>query len=215
MASTTSTNLQTSHEDRTIVDPVDRVAGTATIVGPLLMLGSTVAWLVDAEATRSILLMWGVIGFGLTTVGFAFRLRDASPVGAGVVLALGVISACAGGGYAAEAAIVEHFGIERMNDQSTLMTALVLQLPGLTFPLSLLAAALASWRARLLAPAHAGLLTLGAILFPASRLPELPGLAVVGDSLLLLALVPIGLAVLRGTPVPGAPAAPPAATNPA
>lgn len=180
--------------------PADAVIAVATILGPLLMLGSSVAWLADAEETRAILLMWAVIGLGITIVGFSHRLRPAMPWAAAVVLGIGIVGAIAGGAYAAETAIVDHFGIERMNDQETLATTLVLQIPGLLFPLSFVAAAIASWRAQLLTPIHAGTLAVGALLFPASRIPEVAGLGVAADVVLALALVPIGIGLLAGRP---------------
>ncbi len=178
--------------------PADIVVAVATMVGPLLLLASSVAWLADAREAQAILLMWGTIGLALTIVGFSQRLRRALPWTAAVVLGIGIIGTAAGAGYAVETAMVDHFGIERMNDQDTLATVLVLQLPGLLFPLSLVVAAVASWRARLLTPIHAGLIAVGAILFPASRVPEIAGLAIGADAVLSLGLVTLGVALLTG-----------------
>ena len=183
--------------------PADLVVAVGTIVGPVLLLGSSVAWLADAREAQAILMMWGLIGLGLAIVGFSQRLRTALPWAAAVVLGIGIIGTAAGAGYAVEAAIVDHFGIERLNDQDTLATVLVLQLPGLLFPLSFVAAAVASWRARLLAPFHAGLIAVGALLFPASRIPEIAGLAVGADAVLSLGLVTLGVALLTGRARPG------------
>lgn len=178
--------------------PVEVVVAAATILGPLLMLGSSVAWLADADEARAILIMWAAIGLGLTIVGFSQRLATALPRMAAVVLGIGIIGMAAGAAYAAEAAIVDHFGIDRLNEQNTVATVLVLQLPGLLFPLSFVVAAIASWRAGLLAPLHAGLLAVGALMFPASRIPEVAGLGVAADVVLCVALVPLGIALLTG-----------------
>ena len=180
--------------------PADLVVAVATIVGPLLLLASSVAWLADAGELQAILLMWAMIGLGLSIVGFSQRLRAAQPWAAAIVLGIGIIGTAAGAGYAVEAAIVDHFGIERMNDQDTLATLFVLQIPGILFPLSLVAAAVASWRARLLTPIHAGLIAVGALMFPASRIPEIAGLAVTADAVLCLGLVTLGVALLTGHP---------------
>jgi hypothetical protein len=193
-----TTSTLTSPAQSTATSPSERLIGVATIVGPLLMLGSTVAWLADADEARSILIMWAMIGFGLTLVGFSGRLRTDAPGGSAAVLGLGMMGTCAGAAYAAEAAIVEHFAIERLNEQTTMSATLVLQVPGLTFPLSIIAAAVLSWRSGLLRPGHAAALAAGAAAFPASRVPEVAEIALLGDALLCAALVPIGLAVLRG-----------------
>jgi len=191
-----TTSTLTPPARSTAASPSDRLIGAATIIGPLLMLGSTVAWLAEAEETRAVLIMWAMIGFGLTLVGFSGRLRAATPGGAAVVLGLGMVGTCAGAAYAAEAAIVEHFGIERLNEQTTMSATLVLQLPGLTFPLSIIAAAVLSWRHGLLRPGHAAALAAGAAAFPASRVPEVAEIALLGDALLCAALIPIGIAIL-------------------
>lgn len=186
----------TSVDDRPA--PTDLVVGAATIAGPLLLLASSVAWLAEADAANAILLMWAFIGLGITIVGFSQRLRATLPWAAAVVLGIGIIGAAGGAGYAVEAAMVDHFGVERLNDQSTLATVLVLQLPGILYPLSFVVAAAAAWRARLLAPQHAAVLGIGALLFPASRIPDIAGLGVAADAVMCLALVPVGLALLTG-----------------
>lgn len=49
-----------------------------------------------------------------------------------------------------------------------------------------------------MAPLHAVVLASAALLFPAGRIPDIPGLAVAADALLCLAFVPVGVALLTG-----------------
>lgn len=175
----------------------DRVIGLATIIGPLLGVASSIAWAADAAEPRAILQFWAMIGFAFVFVGIARRLEPRSAVAAATVLVLGLVG-CAGGiAYATEAAFVEYFDIERLNDRETAATFLMLRLPGITFPLSLLASAALLWRHQLVGVRHAGLLALGAVGFPLSRIPEIPALAIAADLLLAAAVVPLGLAAAR------------------
>jgi hypothetical protein len=195
---TTTATLQMTSTSTT--RSLDRLVGAATIVGPGLLLASSVAWAAGADAARAPLMQWGFIGFGLALLGFGFRLLQRSPNLATALFALAIVTTAAGGGYSAEMAIVDHFGIERLNAQ-TLVAILVLNVPGTMFPVSLLLAAFASWRTGLMATPHAGVLALGAVLFPVSRIPEVAALAIGSDLLVFAALAPIGLAVLRGLEV--------------
>ncbi len=81
---------------------------------------------------------------------------------------------------------------------------LALQLPGIVFPLSFIAIGVALVRART-QPRWCGIvLTLAAALFPVSRIGDVEVLAIAVDVLFLVALVPLGWAILHGRdPVAG------------
>lgn len=183
---------------RTTTTPIDRVTGTAMIAGPLLLFGAGIAWLADVAEARAILLFWAMVGFAGVFVGLSRRLSTTAPAAAAIVLALGLIGVAGGIGYALEVAMVDAFGIERLNDQELASTFLMLRLPGLTFPLTLIASGVLCWRNGLLPTFHALALGLGGLAFPLSRIPESPGLGLVADLLLVVALVPIGWETLRG-----------------
>ncbi len=69
---------------------------------------------------------------------------------------------------------------------------LTLLVPGIFFPLNLLILGLALGRAKVVPTWWAGLLCLGAVAFPASRIPRIELLAHVADLLLLVPLVWLG-----------------------
>jgi len=73
---------------------------------------------------------------------------------------------------------------------------LVLNLPGLLFPLSLILIGYFLWRKSAVSPILAILLCLGAASFPASRIPRIEMLAHVADLLLLIGAGSIGLSIL-------------------
>lgn len=192
----TAHSVPTSRPAPTLA-PVAIVAGIAMIAAPLFTLASTVAWHADADRARAILEMWGFIGFGLAAVAFAIRIGTKAPVGAAIVLLLGIVGVCAGQAFTTEMVVVHQFGIEKLIHEAPMFTIVFLYAPGAAFPLFLLVAAFFLWRTSTTLPQLAFALALGAVIYPISRLPEFPTLATVGDVLLCLALVPLGLSVVR------------------
>jgi hypothetical protein len=184
----------------TIVDrrtALDLVVDLAMIIGPILVFASTVAWVADQEGARAVLQIWGMIGLGMVLAGLAHRLRLTVPLGAAAILVLGLAGTSVGTAYGLEIAMVDYFGVERLNEQEVLTAHLGLQLPGLMFPLSLLVTAVLGRRHGMFGAPAAVLLGVAAVAFPASRIPAEAGIALVADGLLLAALAPVGLASLR------------------
>jgi hypothetical protein len=184
----------------TIVDrrtALDLVVDLAMIIGPILVFASTVAWVADQEGARAVLQIWGMIGLGMVLAGLAHRLRLTVPLGAAAILVLGLAGTSVGTAYGLEIAMVDYFGVERLNEQEVLTAHLGLQLPGLMFPLSLLVTAVLGRRHGMFGAPAAVLLGVAAAAFPASRIPAEAGIALVADGLLLAALAPVGLASLR------------------
>jgi hypothetical protein len=182
-------------------DPTARLMRVAAVVGPLLLAASSVAWLGgdDTEELRGILTFWALPFMALAVYGVAARLQGRSPAGRAVVTALVAIGACAGAGFAIEINMVEHFGVERLMEQDTPSAMLALGMPGLCFPLSLIALGLLSFSYRTLPRAQALLLAAGGVLFPLSRIPQVAGLALVADVLLIAALAPVAFSARRGS----------------
>jgi hypothetical protein len=83
----------------------------------------------------------------------------------------------------------------------------VLYMPGLLFPLTIFAISFLLWRTKAISPLFALLLCLGAIAFPASRIPRIEIIAHLADLLLLIACSGIGWQFLQHevntNPVPG------------
>jgi hypothetical protein len=181
-------------------DPTARLVRVAAVVGPLVLAASSVAWLGgdDTEEARGILTFWAFPFMALAVAGIAARLQARSPAGRAVVTALVAIGACAGAGFATEINMVEHFGVERLMEQDTPSAMLVLGMPGLCFPLSLIALGLLSFSYRTLPRAQALLLAAAGVLFPLSRIPQVAGLALVADVLLIAALAPVAFLARRG-----------------
>jgi len=173
--------------------PADRLMRVAGVVGPLVLLASSLVWIGgdDLAEARGILTFWALPFLALAAYGLAERLDGEAPRGRAVVTALVAIGACAGAGFATEVNMVDHFGIERLMEQDTPSAFLALGLPGLCLPLSLAVLGLLSLRHRTLPRAQALLLTAGGLLFPLGRIPQVAPLAVVTDLLIVGALAPL------------------------
>jgi hypothetical protein len=181
-------------------DPTARLMRVAAVVGPLVLAASSVAWLAgdDSAELRGILTFWAFPFLALAAYGVASRLQHRSPAGRAVVTALVAIGTCAAGGFATEINMMDHFGVERLMEQDTPSAMLALGMPGLCFPLSLIVLGVLSFTYRTLPRAQALLLTAGGVLFPMSRIPEVAGLALVADALIIAAFAPVAFSARRG-----------------
>ena len=173
--------------------PTARLTRSAAVVGPALMLASSVAWMAgdDAAELRGILQFWALPFLLLGLLGLVALLEGPAPRARAVVTALLAIGACAGASFAQEILMVEHFDVERLMGQETPSAMVALGLPGLMFPLSIVLTGLLSYVHRTQVPLRAGLLALGGFLFPVSRIPQVAGIAVLADAVLLVAMVPM------------------------
>jgi hypothetical protein len=86
----------------------------------------------------------------------------------------------------------------RLKEVMRVAQIVVLNGPGLLFPLTLIIIGYLLWRNRLVPPLFALLLCLGAIAFPASRIPRIEVIAHLADVLLLVAAGGIGWLFLQG-----------------
>jgi len=181
-------------------DPTARLMRLSAVVGPLILVASSVVWLFgdDLAELRGILTFWAFPFTALAVYGIASRLQGASPVGRAVVTALVAIGACGGAGFATEVNMVDHFGVERLMEQDTPSAFLALGIPGPCFPLAVVVLGLLSLRHATLPRAQALLLAAGGLLFPLSRIPQIAGLAVAADLLILAALAPVARSARRG-----------------
>lgn len=179
--------------------PTGALMAGAAALGPVVLLGSSLAWLAgdDVAELRGILTFWAFPALALAVVGLAGRLEERAPVGRAVITGLSVVGAVAGGAFAQEINMVDFFGTERLIRQDTPSAMIALGLPGVLFPASVVVTGVLSALHRTLPRRQAGLLAAAGALFPLSRIPEKPALAVVADALLVAALVPAALRTWR------------------
>lgn len=178
--------------------PTAALVRGAAVVGPLLLLGSSIAWAVGPEVAelRGSLQFWAFPFLGLALMGIATRLEQPAPLARAVLTAMFAIGMVAGGSFAQEILMVDFFGVERLLRQPTPSAVLALGLPGVLLPIGTAVMGLVFLVHRTVPAKVCLALVVGGLLFPMSRIPELAGLAVVADIVLLVALA----AASRTTP---------------
>ena len=170
------------------------------IGAPIVLLASTVAYTVGdglngdhAGGTIQVYAMalWFLVVIGLTRI-----LEAPSPRTATVLMLVGALGVAGGVAYGLDSIHVAETGATA-EDAGT-AGVLALQIPGALFPLANLGLGIALVRANV-EPRWSGfVLALAAILFPASRIPSIEALAIVADALFVVALAPLGWALLQG-----------------
>ena len=172
------------------------------IVAPLLLLASTVANAfgegLGGDALGGMIQVYAGAAFALAVVGLTHLLEPRLPRASTLLLVIGLVG-CAG---------VVAFGIDSLvysYDSAAALSEVegvaeagpALFLPGLVFPLSIVALGAAVVRSEL-TPKAAGFALLAAgLLFPVSRIGGIEPLALAVDVLFVAGLAPIGLSVLR------------------
>ncbi|MGF1473789.1 MAG: hypothetical protein ACFB50_18865 [Rubrobacteraceae bacterium] len=183
----------------------DRVFGACMIAAPLLLLLSSVAYWTgggpDSSTLGASIQVYAMFLFIPVVLGLSRLLWARAPrlAVAGRLLA---IFGCVGGvGYgvarafqaAAEQAGLGEAALAELARIYDFGLPLILNLPGVIFPLSMALLGVALWRTRAV-PAWVGLLlALAGVGFPISRIPELQLLYYVADGLFIASLGWIGL----------------------
>jgi hypothetical protein len=208
---------RSTHATRTADTPRARLEGAAMIAAPVLLLVSTIVSLAGGGLTSDraggAIQVYAFAAFFLVVAGATRLLETAMPrVGAALYL-VGSLGAAAGVAFGLERIATDLTGL-RLADQADVAVQLGLLLPGILFPLSMVGIGVALMRARLAGVPGwvGGALATAGVLFPVSRIGEVDALAIVADVILLIALVPLGMAILNrrraGLPTPDRPRAP-------
>lgn len=179
-----------------------RLMGAATVAAPVLLLLSTISYISagngmnDGEAGGAIQ-VWAMIAFGLVTVSLARLLEPAAPRAAATLTVVGLIGAAGGVGYGIDSIQAAIFGTGSIQEADSAVAPLALQLPGVLFPVSLIGLGLMLARSGTVARWSGWTMAVGALLFPLSRIPDVEALAIAADAILVIALVPLGVQMIR------------------
>lgn len=174
--------------------PTWNVTLIAAVVAPVLMAASTIAYLVQGDGMNDgelggAVMVWAMIAYAVAIVGLARLVEGSMPRAATVLTVVGLAGTAGGVGYGIDSIQVAVFGTESIQETTTAAAPIALQLPGTMFPLGLILLGVLLVRSgNVPAPAGYGL-AVGAVLFPASRIPDVAGLAMVSDLVVLVALV--------------------------
>jgi hypothetical protein len=191
-----------------------RVLGISMILAPsLLLLSSVIGWS-GSEQWAGVIQVYAMFLFIPTALGLTSLLWARVPRLA-VALRMLLFFGCVGGiGYglavaidaAMEGARVDQTALDELTDIVESGLPLVLNLPGITFPLSLVVTGFTLWRTRAVPTPPATLLVLAGVGFPISRIGGIEPLMIVVDATFVVALGWIGSTFLRSSagsvPVP-------------
>ena len=202
-----SSTQSISAGERGAISLEHRLFGFSLIAAPLLLSLSTFSW-EDGKLGLygGTLQVYSFLFWILSYLGLSRLVRPALPrfsvigILAGVFGSIGGINFGTDGVYgeavlaAGGSADLAGSLIQGMGP----MAPLILFLPGLFFPLSLLIHSIALWRAKAAPAWVAALLAAGAALFPASRIPRIEAVAHAADLALFLPLAWLGWRYLSG-----------------
>jgi len=189
-----------------------RVFGVATIAAPVLLLASTVAYLAEDGINDGVIGgmvgIWSAFALAVSFAGIYRMIESRAPRIGPIFGAIAIVAFTAGTVFNLQAMFTAAYGTDLLADVTegglpgVPSIAFLAFLPwGLLAPVSFVATGILLWRTRVVATWSAAALVLGGVLFVASRPQRIEPLAVACDVVLLVALVPIGWAMLARRPV--------------
>jgi hypothetical protein len=192
------TQTATPAATRPAPSPLTRLTAGAFVAAPLLIAASSLAWVAGSEPTRGVLQFYGVALSVIVILTLTHALAPAFPRAAVALTLLGVLGVAAGAGFAVDNIHGALLDDAYLVDDGGATGALVAQLPGPMFALAWVGIGAALLRGGLQPRWSATLLIVAGVLFPVSRIGEIAPLALADDLLFLVALAPLGAAVMRG-----------------
>ena len=160
----------------TTITPRSTVLAGAAIAAPVLLLGSTLAYMagdgLGDDPLGGTIQVYAAIGFGLALLGLTARLEPHLPRLAAALTVTGMVGVAGAIGFGHDSIVFSYNPVAALSEQEAGWTFLSLLLPGIIFPLTLAATGLAAMKAGI-GPRWAGaLLAIGGLFFPVSRIGE-------------------------------------------
>jgi hypothetical protein len=178
-----------------------RLFAAAMILGPLLLLASSVAFAagggLNQDELGGALLVYAFVALTVVAIGIARAVERALPRGSAALLAFAVLGCGAGVGFGIDSIHAALPGGTGLEDADSAAATLALLVPGAIFPLSFAALGVALWRARVSPRASGPLLVAASLLFPIANIPDSEAIAVTANALFVVALWPLGITWLR------------------
>lgn len=183
-----------------------RVYGTAVILAPLLLMASSLAYIVDGEGINhgvlgGVIGAWSAFTMVIALMAVLRLLEPRAPRAATLLTVVALIGFSAGMAFNVTAVLETITELDDAIDAAIAVepVAFFAWLPwGVFAPISLVLIGIALWRTHTSAWSGA-LLIAGGVLFVVSRMERIGALALVADGVLVLALAPIGWAMLTGS----------------
>ncbi len=171
-----------------------RLLGVGMIVGPVLLLLDT---LQRDDSLTGLFQIYAMMGLFLALIGVTQLTEARAPRLAAVTTVIGSVGIAGGVAFGLSGLYVGA-GAEDLNEGTGVAASLGLHLPGPILPLAVVLMGVLLLRTRI-APRWCGIaLVAGGVLFPITRIGDLPTIAPIADALWIVGLAPLGLAVLRG-----------------
>jgi hypothetical protein len=178
-----------------------RLFAGAMILGPVLLLGSSVAYVAGGGLSNDelggALQVYAFVALTVVAIGIARALERALPRASAALLAFAVLGCGAGVGFGIDSIHAASPGGTGLEDADSAAGTLALFVPGAIFPLSFAALGVALWRARVSPRPSGPLLVAASLLFPVANIPDSEAIAVTANALFVVALWPLGMTWLR------------------
>jgi hypothetical protein len=170
------------------MNPVMRTTTVALVLAPIVMLVSTIAYVVgdqglSAGAAAGTLQIWAFIAYAIALVGLVPALEQSAPRLAATGLVLALIGCVGGGAYGMDSI---YAAVAGATIESSAATPFALRIPGLAFPLSIVLLGILLARTRVAAAPSTVLVVVGGVLFPIGRIADVAAVAVASDLALLV-----------------------------
>lgn len=187
-----------------------RTYGVTAIIGPLLLMASTAAFILLGEGINvgvlgGIIGVWSSFALLVAMVAVLRLVEPRAPRAASVLTLLAVIGFGSGVGFNVNAVTDAIAGPDSVGTLNAIADgpdaiAMLAWIPGGWFaPLSMLLIGIALWRTRTVAWWSAALLSAAGVLFVVGRMERIGVLALAADSVLIAALAPLGWAMITGS----------------
>ena len=201
MTTLTATTRPTSTHHERFDTPRSRVQGAAMIAAPALLLASTVASVAGeglaADRAGGAIQVYAFALLFLVVAAITRILDAPLPRAAAGLSVVGVVGVTAGIGFGFGRIVADLAGFD-LSESTSAVVPIAMLLPGLLWPLTLIGSGLGLLKAGM-APRWSGaLLAATGLLFPISRIGEVEVLSIAADIVFLVALIPLGLAMLAG-----------------
>jgi hypothetical protein len=178
-----------------------RLFAAAMILGPVLLLGSSVAFAagggLNEDELGGALLVYAFVALTVVALGIARAVERALPRASAALLAFAVLGCGAGVGFGIDSIHAGLPGGTGLEDADSAAGTLALFVPGAIFPLSFAALGVALWRAGVSPRPSGPLLVAASLLFPIANIPDSEAIAVAANALFIVALWPLGITWLR------------------
>ena len=178
-----------------------RLFAGAMLLGPLLLLGSSVAFVagggLNNDELGGALQVYAFVALTVVAIGITRAVEQALPRASAALLAFAVLGCGAGVGFGIDSIHAALPGGTGLEDADSAAGTLALFVPGAIFPLSFAALGVALWRARVSPKASGPILIAASLLFPIANIPDSEAIAVTANALFVVALWPLGMSWLR------------------